>query len=350
MFSLSYNSVGNPLPGAGIGREPTANAGAMISQEVPFPGKRGLRRDIAAREAEAARWDYEAARLSVASRVKQAYYRLAQAHASRDVLERNRDLLRRFLRISEARYEVGRGAQQDIFKAQTQLSIIETRLERLGGDIRAREAEIGALIGRSFNGRPEQVEPLPLGLPLEQLLERARTAAPILAREEKMIQRAELSTNLARRELYPDFTVSAGAYSMGAMGQMYMARLDFTLPIWARRKQRAGIAGQVAAERQARGNYHAAARTLEARVSEEYAAAQTSFRLLEIYRDTVIPQSNLALESSLASYQTGGVDLLTVLSNFGTTLEYEMNVIDERANYLLAVARIGEMTGIEVTR
>jgi outer membrane protein TolC len=217
-------------------------------------------------------------------------------------------------------------------------------------DIAAREAELSALLGHAFAGRPEQIEAEPLRVTLNQALERARTAAPMLLREEKMIQRAELSTSLARREIYPDFTVSAGAYSMGSMGQMYMARLDFTLPIWAGRKQRAAIAEQVASERQARGNYQSAARTLEARVSEEYAAAQTALRLLEIYRDTVIPQSNLALESSLASYETGAVDLLTVLSNFGTTLEYEMNVIDERTNYLLAVARIGEMTGIEVTR
>jgi outer membrane protein TolC len=137
---------------------------------------------------------------------------------------------------------------------------------------------------------------------------------------------------------------------MGSMGQMYMARLDFNLPIWAGRKQRAGIAEQVAASRQAKANYDAAGRTLQARVREDFAMAETAWKLMDVYRNTVIPQSELALESSLASYQTGGVDMLTVLSNFSTLLDYRTNVIDERANYLLAVARIEEMTGIEVTR
>jgi outer membrane protein TolC len=150
--------------------------------------------------------------------------------------------------------------------------------------------------------------------------------------------------------LFPDVTVSAGVYSMGSMGQMYMGRVDFTLPLWAASKQRAAVSERVAESSQARRSYQAAAPNLGARVREDYAMAETSLRLLDVYRNTVIPQSNLALESSLASYETGGVDLLTVLSNFGTTLEYEMNVIEERLNYLLAVARIEGMTGIDPTR
>lgn len=350
MFSLSYNSVGNPLPWAGLGTEMQANVGGMLSQQVPYPGKRGLRRDIAAREADAVRRDYDMARLAVASRVKQAYYRLAQAHATAAVLEENRDLLDRFLRVGEARYATGQAAQQDIFRTQTQLSILETRLERLKQEMRAREAELSALLGREFNAKVAEAPAAPLNTTVAAVVERAADTAPILGREQKMVERSELATRLARKELYPDFTVSGGVYSMGSMGQMYMARLDFNLPIWAGRKQRAGIAEQVAASRQAKANYDAAGRTLQARVREDFAMAETAWKLMDVYRNTVIPQSELALESSLASYQTGGVDMLTVLTNFSTLLDYRTNVIDERANYLLAVARIEEMTGIEVTR
>lgn len=40
MVSAGYNASGNPLPGAGLGNEPTANIGVMVSQELPYPGKR----------------------------------------------------------------------------------------------------------------------------------------------------------------------------------------------------------------------------------------------------------------------------------------------------------------------
>ena len=53
MVSAGYNASGNPLPGAGLGTDPTANIGLMVSQELPYPGKRDLRASIATREADA---------------------------------------------------------------------------------------------------------------------------------------------------------------------------------------------------------------------------------------------------------------------------------------------------------
>ena len=73
--------------------------------------------------------------------------------------------------------------------------------------------------------------------------------------------------------------------------------------------------------------------------------ASTSVRLARLYRDTVLPQARLALESSMASYQTGAVDFLSVLTSFGTVLEYEMTYFDELTSYHTAVSRLEEMTG-----
>ena len=125
MISAGYNASGNPFPGAGLGTEPTANIGVMVSQELPYPGKRDLKASLASREADAVFEQIEAARLSVVARVKQAYYRLAYTYAVSDVLTRNQALLDTLLKVSEGRYAVGQAAQQDVLKAQTQLSILE---------------------------------------------------------------------------------------------------------------------------------------------------------------------------------------------------------------------------------
>jgi len=352
MLSLGYNSSGSPRPFAGLGREPTANAGVMISQEFPFPGKRKLRGEIAAREADADFQEYQAAELSVISRVKQAYHRLRYAWTAREVLERNRDLLRKFLRTTEARYAVGKAQQQDIFKAQTQLSILETRLAKLTQERLSREAELNSLLARPVDTpltRPAEVAAAPLRVTLEDLLNQARENAPMLRREEKMVQRAELAVNLARKEYYPDYTLSAGYYHMGAMPSMYMARVDFKLPAWFWSKQRAGVAEQASNLSQARRNLEAAGQTLAFRLKDDYLMAETSYRLAEMYSSTVIPQSSLALQSSLAAYETGGVDFLTVLANFTTMLDYELNYHEELQSYLLALARLEEMTGVPLT-
>jgi len=113
MISLGYNSVGNPLPGAGLGSQALANVGVMVSQEVPFPGKLKLKGDMASKEAQAEFQQYQAVQLAVISRLKQAYYRLQYTYAATDLLIRDRDLLERLLKVTEDRYSVGRAAQQD---------------------------------------------------------------------------------------------------------------------------------------------------------------------------------------------------------------------------------------------
>ncbi|MEN6603522.1 MAG: TolC family protein [Bryobacteraceae bacterium] len=347
MLSVGYASAGKPWPLAGIGTEPTANVGLMVSQEFPFPGKRKLRGDMAAKMAEAEWSNYEETRLSVISRLKQAYHRLHHAREMIGILARNRDLLIEYLRVAEARYSVGKAAQQDIFKAQTARSILEARLIKIEQERRAREAEINTLLARDPRaplGVPPEIPPGTLTVTLDELFRRASQVSPALMREQKLIERTELAVNLARKDYYPDYTLSAGYFNMGQMPDMYQFRVDFKLPAWFHRKQQAGVTEQVMNLSQARRSWEVADQAIHYRIREEYLMAETSERLMRLYADTVLPQARLALDSSLASYETGAVDFLTVLNNFTTRLDYEMNYHEEMLSFHLALVRLEEMT------
>ena len=201
LFSPGYNSNGRPWPGAGLGTEPTSQIGFMVSQEIPFPGKRKLAGDMAAKEADAEWQQYQQVQLSIVSRLKQAYFRRAYAFEAVDVLGRSLELLNRFLRITEVRYSVGRAAQQDVFKAQTQISILETKRVQLEREKQVRAAEINSLVNRPPGSplpRPSALMPMPLPAKLEELYAAARENSPLLRRDEKKIQRAELAVNMAR--------------------------------------------------------------------------------------------------------------------------------------------------------
>ncbi|MEO8338136.1 MAG: TolC family protein, partial [Nitrospirota bacterium] len=89
MVSPGYSSNGRPWPGAGLGTEPTSQIGVMVSQEIPFPGKRKLAGEMAVKEAEAEWHQYQQVQLNVVSRLKQAYYRRAYAFAAVDVVDKN---------------------------------------------------------------------------------------------------------------------------------------------------------------------------------------------------------------------------------------------------------------------
>jgi outer membrane protein, heavy metal efflux system len=347
MVAAGYSANGRPWPGAGLGTEPTSNIGVMVTQEVPYPGKLDLKASIASREADAESEQIEAARLGITARVKQTYYRLAFTYAVGDVLKRNRDLLDTLLKVSENRYAVGRAAQQDVIKAQTQLSILELRLERVRQERATREAELNALLARPMAaevGQPDDLQLTPFDVSVETLVSATNAHAPMLRRDQIMIDRSNLAVAAARREYKPDFAVTGGYYYMGAMPPMYEFRFDVRVPL-QRARRAAAVAEQLSTVEQARSTYDSTRLGLQGRVHEDYQMASTSLRLARLYRDTVLPQARLALESSMASYQTGTVDFLSVLTNFGTVLEYEMTYFDELASYHTAVSRLEEMTG-----
>ncbi len=180
-------------------------------------------------------------------------------------------------------------------------------------------------------GQPEDLQLTPFDLSLDSLVTAANEHAPMLRRDQIMIDRSLLGVDAARKEYRPDFAVAGGYYYMGAMPPMYEFRFDVKVPL-QRARRAAAVAEQPSTVEQARSTYDMTRLDLQGRVQEDYQMASTSTRLARLYRETVLPQARLALESSRSSYQTGAVDFLSVLTSFGTVLEYEMTCFDKLAS------------------
>jgi outer membrane protein TolC len=140
--------------------------------------------------------------------------------------------------------------------------------------------------------------------------------------------------------------VSAGYYNMGTMPALYEARIEIPLQIHSASRQRPALDEQVQLLSEARHNFEAAGQTLQFRVREAYAAAETAFRLTKLYGDTILPQSSLTIESSLASYETGATDFLSVLTNIMTRIDMQDQAHEQELNYALALAKLEELTGV----
>ena len=347
MLSVGYNSSGNPLPGAGLGVEPTANIGAMVTQPIPYAGKRDLRAAVAAREADVEAVDEEAARLDLTARVKEGYYRLAYVTSAEHVLTHHKELLETLLGVAETRYSVGRATQQDVFRAQAELTMLELRIERLDQERQTREAQLNALLNRPPGtplGRPRAMEPHPFDVALETVIASAIAHSPVLRREQAVLARNESAVEVAKRDFKPDFALSGGYYYMGSMPAMYTVRFDVQLPFQRARRQLA-LSERSSAVAESRATYDAARRDVEARVQGEYHAAVTTARLVRLYGETMLPQVRLTFESAMASYETGTVDFMSLHASVGSVLENELNYIEALTEFHAAASRLEAMTG-----
>jgi outer membrane protein TolC len=324
-----------------------------VMQEIPYPGKRDLRGKIAEKDVDAETWNLEAVRRRIRAEVALAYYELWAVDKALEITQQNKELLAKLARIAEERYKVGKGLQQDVLRAQVEVSRILQRLTVLRQRRRTLEAQINSLLVRSPDaplGPLARVEKSVFAYSLEELLQKAVDNFPEIRRQERFIEQNQLAVNLARKNYYPDFSVGWDYQNRPDFPEMYGLRFTVSLPVFYKSKQRQAL-GEASANLAAARHERETIRTvLFFQVKEQYLMAKASEELLNLYSKAIVPQSTLALESGLAAYQVGSLDFLSLISNFSNVLDYEISYYEELANYQKALARIEEITGLKLTK
>jgi len=338
-----------PSVGSTEARNPGGQIG--ISQELPYPGKLALRSRVATTEADATRWSYEDTRLRLIAELKASYIDYLRVTRTLAIIERNKTVLEQIQATAEARFTVNKATQQDVLRAQTELSVLIGQTASLELDRTMLQTEINRLLYRSPDA------PVPIGEvaevdPVSPSLDALRALAvdryPALKRDEQLINRGQQALTLARKDQLPDFGINFATQKyVGGMPWMYSVDFMVTVPIFFERKQRPMVAEAAASLEAATRMRDSTRSDVTARVTQEYAALATSRRLVELYGGSVLPQARLTLESASAAYEVGSVDFLTLVTNFTNVLNDEVSYEEQQARYRQALARLEPLVGRE---
>lgn len=351
---LEAGVINVPVPSLRFNREDMTMKMLGLSQKLPFPGKRGLREDVAAKDAEAVGYAYRETVNRVVRDVKAAYFDLALVIESTGLTEKNKQILEQFLKIAESRYAVGQGNQADVLKAQTQLSKMVDELIRLGRERPAMEAELSRALGRRSDvgaPLPETLRLQETALQLEALRETALKERPQLLALQNLIDRNAKAIDLARKEYYPDFDVrfSYGQRDKTLDGNRRddMVSLTFAinLPLWRESKLAPRVAEAIAMRDQATDMYQAQQNEVSAKLRQQVVSAEQSLKSARLYETGILPQARLTVESSLAAYKVNRVDFLTLLDSQMTVFNYEIGYATAVSNYNKALAEIDLIAG-----
>jgi len=268
-LSVSYG--GNVLPPFTLmAGDPSSARQVMAEQEIPYPGKTRLRTEIASREADAEALAYEAVWRRIVAEVKQAYFDLWLTDQSLSTLRKDRELLEKFEKIAEIRYSVGKAAQQDVLKAQVELTRLierQTVLEQSRQTLQAQLNSLRNLPADEPLGTPVELKVSNLGTSLEELQAAAQANYPALKQHRTMVAEKRLSVDLARREVRPDLSVGYTYMQRDRLPDMYGITLSTSLPLFRHRKQVMAIA-------EATANLESS-RQMEARADDASLSRQT---------------------------------------------------------------------------
>jgi outer membrane protein, heavy metal efflux system len=320
MVELMVQDIG--FPRWTVGKEDMSMAGPQISQGIPFPGKRGARRQAAQAEVTVKAGEFERLRREVARDVRRLYARLYALDREQQGLSSGRELLELLAATVRERYGAGVAEQEAAIKAQLSVSRLEERLDDVAAERKGLVASLNRYLdqpGDASLGRvttlPETVVP---PMPWETVI--VENSPEVAVRRAEALA-AERRLRVARLELRPDFLAAAGLGFRGGRDPAVTLRLGMDLPIWSAQRQlpmSRAAEQDFEASRQALRDAEAWARAEAARLEADW---QRADRQVARYTQAIVPQSSLALEAARSSYMAGRGDLSTVIEDSNLWLE-----------------------------
>jgi outer membrane protein, heavy metal efflux system len=336
--------------GPSLGREPMTMLGVSGGQDLPYPGKLGLRRQVAQADAGAAALDVERARLSVVGSVKRAYYGLLLARGLAALAVEHSNVWREVQDTARVRYASAVGSQQDMLRAQVEATRVRALHAQHHAEARARLAQLNGLLGRPPDTPVDTAASLlirPETRSAAEVVAWSEAHSPELKAAALAIERDERAVELARLEFKPDFNVQGGLMYRGSLPPMWQASVSAALPSRARAK--GGLAEAQARLEASKARREDVRIRLRATVEQRLALLDAAQQIESTYRDGLLPQGELAVQSATATYAAGQGSQLGVLASVAALLDDRTDYLRLLATHAAEAARIEEVSLEEPT-
>lgn len=320
-----------------------------LMQDLPWFGKRDLKRDIAQLEADGSQGKVEANWTELKAKIKtaqaQRHYLRGSEKLTREIL----DLMLRLEKISQARYAGGLAAQQDVIRAQVEQTNMRNELVALESERRQVNARLNTLLARPASAAlaaPEKPRAVPAAPQLDyaKLEARARSRNPQLLTEEARTRAAGKSRDLTRLNRYPDFTFSIAPTQYQSAIKEWALMVEVSIPLQqsSRRAQERESEAMLSA---AQSRKEAVANQVLSDLAENLAALEAAQSSGLLASNSLLPQAELSFSSALAGYENGKVDFAALLDAQRQIRQARQNQIKAQYEGQIRLAEIEKLIG-----
>jgi outer membrane protein TolC len=330
-----------------------------FEQEIPFPGKLLARRKMAHADVDAAQANLAVTQNDTLFKTVQTYYELLMVKEALTVAEEIHALMVGLESVAQSRYAGGRGSQQEISSLQIELSKILKELVDLRSQQESLTAMLSALLNQQGSVKIEGdiEEPLPvLKNDIEELLAVASESRPELREAQAMTQRENHAYRLAKYENAPDFKIGFQYMKIGSGmtanpddgRDAWMIPIKITLPIWRNR-----IDSTIA---EAKNNLAASEANLQSQENTTVFEVKNAFyqwnakrQIADLYRNALLPQTEIALHSAQTDYKAGEVPVMDFLESQRKYLEARIVYYRALADANISFAALQRVLGTNLS-
>lgn len=346
-FQLPIQSFPNPIKN-------NMETDYFIQQMIPFPGKLNAMGLSATNNAKMNEEQFNALKNKIIKDLKSTYYELYLVQRKIEINKENQELLKQFIEIATQQYEVGMGKQPDIIRAQTELSSLindEVNLYKEKKDV---ETMLNTILNRPpyqpFGIIEEIYEEIP-EFNFQQLLPVAFSFRPELKGMNYNIEMYKSELKASKLEYYPDVMVRVMYKDMAdTRNDFWSAMVGVNVPIafWSKDKYRGKVEENELNIKTAEEQFNSMKNMISYEVQNAIVKLETNRNLYNLNKNTVIPQAEQTLQSTLAAYKTGKTEFLMLIDAYRMLFMAKLDFYMSEVNLMQAAAQLEQAVGLSI--
>ena len=344
-FQLPIQSFPNPIKN-------NMEMDYYVQQMIPFPGKLSAMGLAADNNAKMYEEQFKALKNKVIRDLETSYFELYLVQRKVEINKENQELLKQFIEIASKQYQVGMGKQQDIIRAQTELSSLlneEVNFHREKTDV---ETMLNTILNRPpyqpFDEVGEISEEIPV-FTYQQLLPLAVSDRPELKGMNFNIDMYKSELKASELEFYPDIMARLMYKNMiDTKNDFWSTMIGVNIPIafWSKDKYSGKVEENELNIKTAEEQFNSMKNMISYEVQNAVVKLETNRNLYNLNESTIIPQAEQTLQSTLAAYRTGKTEFLMLIDAYRMLFMAKLNFYMSEMNVMQAKAQLEQAVGL----
>ncbi len=332
----------------------------MFGRKIPGGSKRRLRSEVAFHAASASEQQYRAVSREIALRVREHYYDYYFARKAIGITHESIELMVGMEKIAQVRYSTGNAPQEDVLKAQVEISKLRERLIAF-----SRQEEILRARMNSLRDRPSSTALSKARVPkrfagfqtpLSELEIQGQTNRQEVLAAREIVRRDLSALALAKEAWSPDYTVGLGYVGVGEGTSRFAddgkdvvaVTASVNLPFFNERRIEAEIDDARETLEGSRARQRDVENSTTFDVAQAYFVIDAAQRTVRLYQASLLPEGQQTLEAASAGYPTGLVSFLDYLDAWRILLNLRLGHHGALADYYKGLAQLERALGTDL--
>ncbi len=353
-LKLGVNNV--PITNPGFKMDSMTSKEIGISQMIPLGGKLGLKSAIAEKKYKIAQERLRKEKAELLHMARMNIYELLYIRESIKIMEEIKSQIKLFVDSEIAANKSGTGSLSNVIKANIEYNMVDEGLISL----KQKERDVTSKIDY-LAGSPVSIEGMNLHDDVLKEIKAGDQAAGVLSSNpdmkilalEKEISQDDVS--LKTREYVPDMEFGFSYMQrektpMSKGDDMFSAMVIFNIPVWSLSKNRPMV--------EEMKNKLAMSQNLlsDRKNSLVYSVDSITSRLNKwsslyvLYKDQIIPQAELSVETSHSQHMAGTREFMSVIDGIRMLLKYKIDMSMVKKEYYADMSELHMLTGGEILK